>query len=49
VLLPADYLAGLTADQLEQGIGAGADAALRIYFDTGGLRAIGYRMYLFFP
>jgi len=49
VLLPADYLAGQTADQLAQGIGAGADAALRIYFDTGGLRAIGYRMYLFFP
>jgi predicted Zn finger-like uncharacterized protein len=49
VLLPADYLAGQTADQLAQGIGAGADAALRIYFDTGGLRAVGYRMYLFFP
>lgn len=49
VLLPADYLAGQTAAQLAQGIGAGADAALRIYFDTGGLRAIGYRMYLFFP
>lgn len=49
VLLPADYLAALTGDQLAQGIGAGADAALRIYFDTGGLRAIGYRMYLFFP
>ena len=49
VLLPADYLAGASPAQIAQGIGAGADAALRVYFDTGGLRAIGYRMYLFFP
>jgi predicted Zn finger-like uncharacterized protein len=49
VLMPADYLAGLSAEQIARGIGAGADAALRVYFDTGGLRAIGYRMYLFFP
>jgi predicted Zn finger-like uncharacterized protein len=49
VLLPADYLAGLPAEQLARGIGAGTEAALRVYFDTGGLRAIGYRMYLFFP
>ena len=49
VLMPTDYLAGHSADQLARGIGAGTDAALRIYFDTGGMRAIGYRMYLFFP
>ncbi|MBC7802682.1 MAG: DUF3426 domain-containing protein [Candidatus Parcubacteria bacterium] len=49
VLLPADYLAGLTPDQIGRGAGAGAETALRVYFDTGGLRAIGYRMYLFFP
>jgi predicted Zn finger-like uncharacterized protein len=49
VLLPADYLAGLPAEHVARGIGAGADAPLRVYFDTGGLRAIGYRMYLFFP
>jgi predicted Zn finger-like uncharacterized protein len=49
VLVPADYLTGLPAEQVARGIGAGADAALRVYFDTGGLRAIGYRMYLFFP
>jgi predicted Zn finger-like uncharacterized protein len=49
VLTPADYLAGLPPEQIARGIGAGADAALRVYFDTGGLRAIGYRMYLFFP
>jgi predicted Zn finger-like uncharacterized protein len=49
VLLPADYLAGTASAQIAQGIGAGTDAALRVYIDTGGLRAIGYRMYLFFP
>lgn len=49
VLMPAEYLAGLPAEQMARGIGAGADAPLRVYFDTGGLRAIGYRMYLFFP
>lgn len=49
VLLPSDYLAGVSTAQIAQGMGAGADAPLRVYFDTGGLRAIGYRMYLFFP
>ncbi len=49
VLMPADYLAGHSVEQLARGIGAGTDSPLRIYFDTGGLRAIGYRMYLFFP
>lgn len=49
VLLPADYLAGAAAAQIAQGFGAGAETALRVYFDTSGLRAIGYRMYLFFP
>lgn len=49
VLTPSDYLAGLPAEQIARGIAAGADAPLRVYFDTGGLRAIGYRMYLFFP
>ena len=49
VLMPVDYLAGLPAEQIARGMGAGADAPLRVYFDTGGLRAVGYRMYLFFP
>ena len=49
VLMPPDYLVGLPAEQVARGIEAGADAPLRVYFDTGGLRAIGYRMYLFFP
>jgi len=49
VFLPADYLSGAAAPQITQGIGPGADTALRVYFDTSGLRALGYRMYLFFP
>lgn len=49
VLLPTDYLTGAATERLAQGIGPGADAALRVYFDTSSLRAIGYRMYLFFP
>lgn len=49
VLMPPDYLAGIPAEQVASGIGAGADAQLRVYFDTGSMRAVGYRMYLFFP
>ena len=49
VLTPADYLAGTAAEQIARGIGPGAEAVLRVYIDTSGLRAIGYRMYLFFP
>ena len=49
VLMPADYLPGTAADQIVRGIGAGADTVLHVYLDTGGLRAFGYRMYLFFP
>ena len=37
------------AEQIARGIGPGADAVLRVYFDTSGLRAVGYRLYLFFP
>jgi predicted Zn finger-like uncharacterized protein len=49
VLLPADYLAGVAKEQVAQGIGAGTEIALRVFIDASGLRAIGYRMYLFFP
>jgi pheromone shutdown protein TraB len=49
VLQPADYLSGVAPARIAQGIGAGADQALRLYLDTSGLRAVGYRMYLFFP
>lgn len=49
VLAPADYLSGPAADMIARGIGPGADAVLRVYIDASGLRAVGYRMYLFFP
>lgn len=49
VLMPADYLSGTSAEQITRGIAPGAEAVLRVYIDTSGLRAIGYRMYLFFP
>lgn len=49
VLAPADYLSGTAADVIARGIGPGAEVVLRVYIDTSGLAAIGYRMYLFFP
>jgi len=49
VLLPPDYLSGAGPERIAQGIGAGVDLALRVALETDGLRAVGYRMYLFFP
>jgi predicted Zn finger-like uncharacterized protein len=49
VLAPADYLHGAGAARLAQGVAGGAEAALRVHLDTGGTRAVGYRLYLFYP
>ncbi len=49
VLRAPDYLDKAHAAVAAQGIGAGADIALRVSFDTGALRATGYRLYLFYP
>lgn len=49
VLRPAEYLPALAAPQLGLGIGPGGEAVLRVHFDTGGVRATGYRLYLFYP
>jgi predicted Zn finger-like uncharacterized protein len=49
VLAPADYLGGVAPDVIARGIAPGADTVLHLYIDTSGLRAIGYRLYLFFP
>jgi predicted Zn finger-like uncharacterized protein len=49
VLTPADYLAGVAAEAIARGIGPGTDAVLHVFIDTSGLKAVGYRMYLFFP
>ena len=49
VLAPGDYLPGVAPAAIARGIGPGSDAVLRVYIDSSGLRAVGYRMYLFFP
>jgi len=49
VLRPADYLQGLATTMRGPGIAPGAEAVLRLHFDTGELRATGYRLYLFYP
>jgi len=50
VLAPSDYLEGARVAQLTaQGVAPGADAALRVHLEVGRLRAIGYRLYLFYP
>jgi hypothetical protein len=49
VLSPADYLDKARATASPQGIGAGAEATLRVNLDTGSVRATGYRLYLFYP
>jgi predicted Zn finger-like uncharacterized protein len=49
VLMPADYLGAEAAARLAQGIAPGADASLRVAFDASRVRAVGYRVYLFYP
>jgi predicted Zn finger-like uncharacterized protein len=49
VLTPAEYLGAAAAERVPQGIAGGAEALLRLHLDHGGARAIGYRLYLFFP
>jgi predicted Zn finger-like uncharacterized protein len=49
VLRPADYAQGLAPALREPGVAPGAEAVLRLHFDTGGVRATGYRLYLFYP
>lgn len=49
VLLPADYLRTPASETLAQGIAGGAEAVLRVHLDRGNRRAVGYRLYLFYP
>jgi predicted Zn finger-like uncharacterized protein len=50
VLVPRDYLEPpRRAELMRNGISAGSEAALRVYLDTSRTRAIGYRLYLFYP
>lgn len=46
VFLPREYLAGVEAGA---GLRAGDELPVRLYLDTGALRAAGYRLYLFYP
>jgi len=45
VFRPSEYLGTLAP---EGGIGAGQEVSVRLYLDTGELKAAGYRLYLFF-
>jgi predicted Zn finger-like uncharacterized protein len=50
VLMAADYLErARLAEVAARGMAPGTELALRLHFDTGGARATGYRLYLFFP
>jgi predicted Zn finger-like uncharacterized protein len=49
VLQPADYLRAPAREMLAQGIAAGGESVLRVHFDTRGVHATGYRVYLFYP
>jgi hypothetical protein len=46
VFLPAEYLRWMDA---ADGLKAGAELPIRLFLDTGELRAAGYRLYLFYP
>ena len=49
VLTPAEYLQNNPAPGPMRGIGPGAQATVRLHFHTGGVRPVGYRLYLFYP
>ena len=49
VLRPPEYMQAAAREQLAQGIGPGGEAVVRVHFDTRGVRATGYRLYLFYP
>ena len=49
VLTPAEYLQNNPGPSPARGIGPGAQATVRLHFQTGGVRPVGYRLYLFYP
>ena len=49
VLSPPQYLDQARLAARSQGLAPGTEMALRINFDAGRVKAIGYRLYLFFP
>ncbi len=46
VFAPAEYVGNSVAR--DRGIGPGQEISIRLYLDTGDLKAAGYRLYLFF-
>jgi predicted Zn finger-like uncharacterized protein len=48
VLKPREYLQEKRA-ALAQGMGGGAEEAVRLFLDTGGILATGYQLFLFYP
>lgn len=49
VLLPSDYLRFGGAERIPQGLAGGSEAVVRVYLEHAGPRAVGYRVYLFYP
>jgi predicted Zn finger-like uncharacterized protein len=50
VIAPSDYLSAIPGSPVaEQGIAPGGEASFRLYIDPNRARAIGYRLYLFYP
>ena len=49
VLAPAEYLQNSPEPGVARGIAANAQATLKLHLHTGGVRAVGYRLYLFYP
>lgn len=50
VLVPRDYLEAPRRDeQLRHGIAPGGETPLHLFLDTSRTRAVGYRLYLFYP
>jgi len=49
VLRPTEYMQAAAREPLAQGIGPGSETVVRVHFDTQGVRATGYRLYLFYP
>ena len=48
VLKPRDYLQERRVVPT-QGMGGGAEEAVRMFLDTGGILATGYQLFLFYP
>lgn len=47
---PADYLPGKTSKaDIAKGMNTGSEVTVKLYLDTHDLKAVGYRLYIFYP